>query len=134
LAKRLQEFPGDEETSLALKAAETELHLIQEELDRMADSPDVSVRETESIRALAKSTREQEAYNRLYAEALPIARAGNQMEFEMYFEALESQFQAVERDYNWAVAENKPEQAELGEAFDKALLDFNAALDVEFDV
>jgi hypothetical protein len=56
------------------------------------------------------------------------------MEFEMYFAALEAQFQAVETEYNWAVAENKPNATELGEAFDKALLDFNAALDVQFDV
>jgi hypothetical protein len=56
------------------------------------------------------------------------------MEFEMYFAALETQFQAVETEYNWAVAENKPNATELGEAFDKALLDFNAALDVQFDV
>lgn len=60
-----------------MRAAETELHLIQEELDRMADSPDVSVRETESIKDIAKKAREQEAYNRLYAAALPIARGGN---------------------------------------------------------
>lgn len=102
LAKKMQEFPGDEETSLELKAAETEMRLIQEELERLADSPDVSVRETESIRTLANQAREQEAYNRLFAEALPIARGGDQMELDMYFEALETQFQSVEKDYNWA--------------------------------
>ena len=32
LAKKMQEFPGDEPTSLALTASETEMHLIQEEL------------------------------------------------------------------------------------------------------
>jgi len=56
------------------------------------------------------------------------------MEFEMYFETLEAQFQEVETDYNYAVAENLPEAEELGEAFDRALIDFNAALDVQFDV
>lgn len=134
LAKKMQEFPGDEETSLALTAAETEMHLIQAELERLANSDEVSVRETESILDLAQSQREKEAYNRLFAEALPIARGGNEMEFEMYFEALEGQFQAVERDYNWAVAENLPEAVDLGHAFDAALIDFNAALDVQFDV
>jgi len=133
-AKKMQEFPGDEETSLALTAAETEMHLLYEELERLANSEEVSVRETESILALAQTAREKEAYNRLYAEALPIARGGDAMELEMYFEALETQFQAVETDYNWAVAENMPEAYELGLAFDKALLDFNAALDVQFDV
>jgi len=134
LQKKVQEFPGDEECALALVAAETEVHVVQEELERLATSDDVSVRETESILALATTAREREAYNRLYAEALPIARGGDEMEFEMYFAALEAQFKSVETDYNWAVAEKKPEAKELGEAFDKALLDFNAALDVQFDV
>jgi len=40
------------------------------------------------------------------------------MQIDMYFQSLEKKFQNVERDYNWAVAENKPEQAELGEKFD----------------
>jgi len=57
LAKKMQEFAGDEETSLTLKAAETEMRLIQEELYRLAASPDVSVRETDSIKLLAKGAR-----------------------------------------------------------------------------
>ena len=134
LMKKIQEFPGDEETSLALTAAETDVHLIQAELERLATSDEVSVRETESILDLAQSAKEKEAYNRLYAEALPIARGGDEMEFEMYFAALEAQFQDVEEEYNWAVAEKQPNAAELGEEFDRALLDFNAALDVQFDV
>jgi len=134
LSKKMQEFPGDEETQLALTAAETELDLINQELERLAGSDEVSVRETDGIRALAQTAREDESYNRLYAEALPIARGGDEMEFEMYFAALEAQFNTIERDYNWAVAENRPEATDLGEAFDRALLDFNAALDVQFDV
>jgi hypothetical protein len=134
LAKKMQEFPGDEETELALTAAETEMHMIQEELDRLGNSDEVSLRETESILELAQAARANEAYNRLYAEALPIARGGNEMEFETYFAALEAQFGEIETDYNWAVAEKLPEATELGLAFDKALIDFNAALDVQFDV
>jgi len=130
----MQEFPGDEETSLALTASETEMHMIQEELERLAASDEVSVRETSTILGLAQTAREKEAYNRLYAEALPIARGGDEMEFEMYFAALGTAFQAVETDYNWAVAEGKPEAADLAIAFEHALLDFNSALDVQFDV
>jgi len=36
LAKKFQEFPGDEETSLGLISAESDMHLIQEELENMA--------------------------------------------------------------------------------------------------
>jgi replicative superfamily II helicase len=92
LAKKMQEFPGDEPTSLALTASETEMHLIQEELDRMGRSTEISVKETASIRDLADEARVREAYNRIYAESLPIARSGTEMEFEMYFEALAAAF------------------------------------------
>lgn len=92
LAKKMQEFPGDEPTSLELTAAETEMHLVQQELDRLGNATDISVRETDALKDLAQTAREQEAYNRLYAEALPIARGGDEMEFEMYFAALENAF------------------------------------------
>lgn len=134
LAKKMQEFPGDEETSLKLTAAETSMHSIQYELERLANSDEVSVRETESILELAQTAKSKESYNRLFAEALPIARGGNQMEFDAYFEALNAQFADIETDLNYAVVEEKDNIAELQEEFDRALLDFNAALDVQFDV
>jgi hypothetical protein len=134
LAKKLQEFPDDEDTALLLKAAETEMQLIEQSLKDLAASDEVSVRETEKIRALEKAAKEKEAYNRLYAEALPIARGGDEMELDTYFAALESGFKKVESEYNWAVANKKPNAKDLGEAFDKALLIYNAALDVRFDV
>jgi len=46
-------------------------------LKQLADSGELSVRETEQVRALEQSAKEQAAYNRLYAEALPIARGGD---------------------------------------------------------
>jgi len=130
----MQEFPGDEETELKLTAAETSMHSIQKELERLANSDEVSVRETESILDLAQTAKAKEAYNRLFAEVLPIARGGNQMEFDMYFEALNAQFADIETDLNYAVTAEKDNIAELQEEFDQALLDFNAALDVQFDV
>jgi hypothetical protein len=65
---------------------------------------------------------------------LPIARNGDEMELDTYFAALEQGFKKVESEYNWAVANKKPNAKDLGEAFDKALLIYNAALDVRFDV
>lgn len=56
------------------------------------------------------------------------------MEFDMYFEALTQQFTQIEADLDWAVAYERPELPELQEAFDKALIDNEAALDVQFDV
>jgi hypothetical protein len=134
LAKKAQEFSRDEPTALALTAAETEILMLREELLVLAGSPEVSVREAASITELANSARSREAYNRLYAEALPLARGGDELSLEMYFQALEEQFQGAERDYNWAVAQNMPEAAELALTFEEALNDYSAGLDVQFDV
>jgi hypothetical protein len=134
LAKKAQEFPADEETALALTAAETEILMLREELLVLAGAPDVSLREGKGIKDLADGARSREAYNRLFAEALPLARAGDELSLEMYFQALEEQFQGAERDYNWAVAQNVPQAAELAVAFEEALTDYSAGLDVQFDV
>lgn len=134
MAKKIQEFPGDEETELKLTAAETSMHSIQKELERLANSDEVSVRETESILDLAHTAKSMESYNRLYAEVLPIARGGNEMEFDMYFEAITAQFAEIETDLNYAVAEEKDDLPELQAIFDQALIEQNAALDVQYDV
>jgi hypothetical protein len=139
LAKKAQEFYGDEETDLKLTAAETTMHAIQKELTRVANSDEVSVRETETILTLAAAAKEKESYNRIYADVLPLMRGGNEMQFEMYFEALEEQFLTIEADLNTAVVfegtENHNDDLPALQAeFDKALIDKKAALDVQFDV
>jgi len=134
LAKKAEEFPKDESTANDLGAAETNILLLRDELLRMAQSDEVSVREAEGITEVAASARKVEAYNRLYAEALPIARSGDQTNLDIYFSAIEQQMRDAERDYNWAVAEQKPEVVTLGIAFSNALNDFNAGLDVAYTV
>jgi len=56
------------------------------------------------------------------------------MPLEMFFAAVLSQFETAETNYNWAVAENKPEAIDLGVIFDEALVDYSASLDVAYDV
>lgn len=134
MAKKAQEFPADVPTALALTAAETEIRTLGKELGVLAGAPDVSLREGEGIKALADSASSREAYNRLFAEALPLARAGDELSLKMYFQALEEQFQGAERDYNWAVTEKVPQAAQLRDVLDVATTDFGAGLDVQFDV
>jgi hypothetical protein len=121
-----------------LTAAETEIHRVSEQLEILAGSDGVSVRETEAIKDLAKNAREQEAYNRVYSAALPLAREAQSSEdslpLDMFFAAVKSQFEDAETNYNWAVAENKTDAAELAIVFDEALVDYSASLDVQYDV
>jgi len=56
------------------------------------------------------------------------------MEFDMYFEAITAQFAEIETDLNYAVAEEKDDLPELQAIFDQALIEQNAALDVQYDV
>jgi len=76
LANKAREFPTSKKVGNALLAAKTEVELIEKSLGNLAKSDDVSVRESAKIAELEKAATEQEAYNRLYAEALPIARGG----------------------------------------------------------
>jgi hypothetical protein len=85
LAKKAEEFPNDKTTTNALGAAETRIRLMRDELLVMATSTEVSVREAQAITGLATSARNKEAYNRLYAKTLPIARSGNTAKFNLYF-------------------------------------------------
>ena len=67
LAKRSEEFPKDENTANDLGAAETNIRLLYDELLVMAQSNEVSSRETDGISEIAVQARTQESYNRLYA-------------------------------------------------------------------
>ena len=89
LAKKSQEFPGDVIIANELGAAETNILLLRDELLVMAQSSEVSVREGEGITEIARTAREIEAYNRLFAETLPIARNGESETLAIYFEALQ---------------------------------------------
>jgi hypothetical protein len=134
LAKKSEEFPGDVETANLLGAAETNILLLRDELLVMSRSTEVSVREAEGITEIAEEARAAEAYNRLYAEALPIARGGDQDALDIYFGAVFEQLREAEREYNWAVDQNKPDAIERGVELAEALVDSEAGLDVQYDV
>jgi hypothetical protein len=67
LAKKSEEFPKDETTANELGAAETNIRLLYDELLAMAQSNEVSSRETDGITEIAVQARTRESYNRIYA-------------------------------------------------------------------
>lgn len=80
LAKRAADFPFDETTANELGAAETNIRLLYDELLVMAQSNEVSSRETDGITEIAVQARTRESYNRLYAQAIPLARLDDEGE------------------------------------------------------
>lgn len=76
LAKKLNEFPDNDEIFEEYAAAETQMLLLEESLKEMSLSTEVSTREAAVIETISKDAYFAEAYNRIYAEALPIVRAG----------------------------------------------------------
>lgn len=116
-----------------MRAAETELRELREALTVLAASPDQSVREAEGIRGLATEAAERSAYNRAFAAALPLARAGDDQKLKSSLGALKARFEAAETDYNWRV-DQKKDATEAAAALDAALLDYSAGLDADFDV
>jgi len=100
----------------------------------MSQSTEVSVREAGGIESIAESARLKEAYNRLYAQSLPIARSGDTDTLELYFRAIKSAFEDAEKKYNLSVAENRPDAVEKGIILGENLADYTASLDVQYDV
>jgi hypothetical protein len=134
LAKKYQEFPEDIELANDLGAAETNLLLLRDALADMSNSVEISVREAEGITEIGTSAANAEAYNRLYVEALPIARAGDTDTLDIYFEAIEQQLKDAEKEYNYSVDKKKADVATRKGQFKVALIDYTASLDVRFDV
>lgn len=134
MAKKAEEFPDDDQTSNDLGAAETNILLLRDELLVMAQSTEVSVREADGIERIATDARYVEAYNRIYAQALPIARSADPDALAIYFEAIDGTLKEAEKQYNFAVAESKADATERGVEFAEALNDYTAGLDVQFDV
>jgi len=54
------------------------------------------------MQALKQRAAHAEVYNALYDEALPIAKTGDEMELDMYFETIEKNFNNAENAYNAA--------------------------------
>jgi hypothetical protein len=72
----------------------------------MAQSTEVSVREAEGIADIAENARNAEAYNRLYAQTLPIARAGDKDQLKLVWSAIKETFEDAENKFNYAVEKN----------------------------
>jgi len=76
--------------------------------------------------ALKQRAAHAEVYNQLYDEALPIAKAGDEMELDMYFETIEKNFNNAETAYNKAKDAKKSgsEVDRLSRIFEDQLLTY----------
>lgn len=92
LTNKLKEFPDDEDVLLELKEAETQMTLIKQTFEELANESGLSETDAKALSELDNFANEQEMYNTLYEEALPIARAGDDMELDMYFQTIEKNF------------------------------------------
>jgi len=126
LAKKLKEFPGDTDVQLELNMVETKMGLIKEEFENIENDKNTSEEDKESMRKLQAFAEEQAVYNAIYDEALPIARAGDDMELDMYFDTIERNFANAEDAYNKAVdsKKSKKEQDRLAVIFEEQLLTY----------
>jgi hypothetical protein len=96
----------------------------------MANSTEVSVREADGIVNIARVAENEESYNRLYAQALPIARTGDEDTLQLFFDAIRAEFDDAEKAYNYALAENMPDAPQKGVKMQETLADYQAGLDV----
>jgi hypothetical protein len=110
------------------------MKLVQQTFDELTKGDDISVREKEQLAEIKLEAERQDAYNSIYDEAYPLAIAGEEMELSTFFVSIENDYLRAEAAYDEATAKKSKKAAELGIAYDKALLVYNAALDVEFDL
>jgi len=80
LNKQLEEFPDDPELANKFKAQETKMKLLAPALANVAKSDKVSGAQAEKMKALKQQAAEKKVYNKVFGEALPIARGGDEME------------------------------------------------------
>jgi len=78
------------------------------------------------MKALKQRAAHAEVYNALYDEALPIAKAGDEMELDMYFETIEKNFNNAEKAYTKAkdAKKSKKELDRLSAIFEDQLLTY----------
>jgi len=99
--------------------------LIKRTFKTLAAKPGQTEDEKNAAKELESYAEEQETYNIIYEEALPIARSGDKMELDMYFLTIEKNFLATEKRYNRAVDELKakgPEMDELTKRYKRQML------------
>jgi hypothetical protein len=83
----------------------------------MSQSTEISVREADGIFDISDEARIAEAYSRLYAQALPLAREGDQSTLDRFFGAIEKTLNEREKVYNYAVDRNEPDAEKKGKDF-----------------
>jgi hypothetical protein len=130
LAKKQQEFPSNDEIFEEYAAAETQMLLLKDTLLEMSQSTEVSTREAAGIKAIGLDAYLTEAYNRIYAEALPIARTGVAEDLEIFFDSILETLRDVEKLFNYARENNRPDVVQLSVETDDALNDFDASVQV----
>jgi len=109
---------------------------LRDQLIWLSNDKDVSVRESQGIIQIASTAKKNEAYNRLYAATLPLARniAKNPTGLDIYWSVINDRYLNAEKDYNYAKKNNSSDLAQKKFAFEAALTDQNAGTNVKFDV
>jgi hypothetical protein len=130
---RQEEFPEDEEANVDAELAESKVKALEEVVGDIVKSDRLGVKDTKTFSDIKKKTSERRAYNRLYHEAKEYQEKGEVEVLEGYFEAIKDRFTAAEKKYEEAKKTNKNEK-EVGEEFEKTMNQYNAALNVRFDL
>lgn len=77
---------------------------------------------------------EKKAYSNMYNEAKELMDGEDKEEFEMFFDAIKSQFIDLEKRYKYAVQHKKRDMKLIGLEFEKMMITYKAAMNVRFDL
>jgi hypothetical protein len=134
-AARLQEeFPEDERANTDLEVAEARLDALTGAGEEVLAENAVAAEEETAVQDIVQEAKEQRAYNRLWLECKTLFTSGETDELALMMETIREAFEEKEQAYK-AAAEAKAENApKLGAELDKALITYNASLNIQFDL
>jgi len=86
------------------------------------------------MKKLKMQAMEKKAYSNMYNEAKELMDGEDEEEFEMFFDAIKSQFLDLEKRYKYAVQHKKRDVKLIGMEFEKMMITYKAAMNVKFDL
>jgi hypothetical protein len=133
-ARMREEFPEDEQANIDLEVAEARLDAITGAGDQVLAENAVTAEEEPAFKDIIQDAKEQRAYNSLWLECKTLFTNGETDELALMMETIQEAFEEQEQAYNEALENNADNVSRLGAALDKALITYNASLNIQFEL
>lgn len=133
-SRKVEEFPEDEQANIEVEVAEAKVEAIADAAEEVIETKTVGVSEITKVKKIIRKCKEKRAYNTMWKDAKILFQKGDKEELKTMMETVEENFKEKESQYNEAVRKKALKLKEIGILFDKALTQYNASLNIRFDL